>query len=397
MALSAILDGIDDSELLSVLDSPYTTGHPSFFSGRALWRAYLCKFFLKIHCDRDLIDQLKVNGKLRRICGFSERTPSQPTFSRFVNLLSENSGLVLDCLDRLTSELQQLVPDLGDHVAIDSTDVRTCGNPNRKTLSDQQAKWGVKHSTRAKKDGEGGSKVKKDKTEYFFGYKLHTLADARYGIPLGFAFTPGNESDSRWLPEVVREVCGRQPWLKPKYLIADRGYDSNENHQFVYQQGINSIIHIRVSTEKKPLYDNTTGAPTCLGGKPMEYVGTDPDNGSHLFRCPAGGCELKQRGTKAVLHCQDGASEEPEKNLRVLGTVARQSNEWKSLYRLRWSIERLFSSLKRSRGLESHSYWDRDNIYLHATTSLLTWQATALARARAGDKKHLRRMGVRLA
>ena len=387
MALSAVLDGIDDSDLLSALNSPYTTGRPASFPQRALWRAYLCKFFLKISCDRDLIEQLKVSRKLRHICGFEDSIPSQATFSRFVDRLSKNSDLVLNCLDLLTSELRILVPDLGEHLAIDSTDISSFGNPNRKTRSDQNAKWGVRH----------GSRTKKGETEYFFGYKLHTLADARHGIPLGFVFAPGNKSDTALLPKVVSEVCERQSWLQPKYLIADRGYDSLDNHKYVYQRGIIPIIHIRVGQEKAPVYHNTAGAPICLSGKPMKYVRTDPENGSHLFRCPSGGCHLKQNGTKAVLHCQDEVWEDPQNNLRVLGIVSRQSREWKSLYRLRGSIERLFSGLKRSRALESHCYWDEDNIYLHATTSLLTWQATALARARAGDVEHLRCMRVRLA
>ena len=387
MPLSVVLDGIDDSDLLSALNSSPLIGRPRSFSTNALWRAYLCKFFLKIRCDRDLIERLKVDDKLRRICGFNQCAPSRATFSRFVDHLSQNSELVLNCLDHLTSELRELIPDLGDYLAIDSTDVRTCGNPNRKTRSDSEARWGVRNSSRAPKD----------QVEYFFGYKLHTLADARHGIPLGFVFTPGNQNDSPLLPEVVRVVCERQQWLRPQYLIADRGYDSKQNHAFADQRGIIPIIHIKMNKKRAPVYDNVAGAPTCLSGEPMKFVRTDPESGSHLFRCPSGGCDLKQNGTKAVLHCQHEVWEDPQNNLRILGIVARQSKQWKSLYKLRGSIERLFGSLKRSRGLENHTYWERDNIYLHATTSLLTWQATALERARMGDLRHLKWMNVRLA
>ena len=65
------------------------------------------------------------------------------------------------------------MPGLGDEVAVDSTAVRTHSNPNRKHVSDPYAEWGVKNSAKAK---EGGK-------EFFFGFKVHMVADAVYGIP----------------------------------------------------------------------------------------------------------------------------------------------------------------------------------------------------------------------
>ena len=74
----------------------------------------------------------------------------------------------------VTDRLKEWLPDLGDEVAVDSTAVRAHSNPNRKHVSDSDAEWGVKNSAKAK---EGG-------TEYFFGFKVHMVADATYGVPL---------------------------------------------------------------------------------------------------------------------------------------------------------------------------------------------------------------------
>ena len=78
---------------------------------------------------------------------------------------------------------------------------------------DVDAHWGVKHSVKSK---EGG-------IEYFFGYKVHTIADVNYGIPLGFVLTPGNKGGTQLLPTVLRKSKQVHRWLQPQFLLADRG------------------------------------------------------------------------------------------------------------------------------------------------------------------------------
>ena len=128
----------------------------------------------------------------------------------------------------------------------------------------------------------------------------------------------------------------------------------------------------------------------------MDYVRTDPETVPHLFRCPAGGCDLKTKGTRAIIHCDGEFWESPETNPRVLGPVPRFSNAWKRLYSMRMSIERLFRSFKHSRALEGHCLRGMRKISLHATLTALTFQATVLARLRAGDVERMRRMTVRV-
>ena len=164
--------------------------------------------------------------------------------------------------------------------------------------------------------------------------------------------------------------------------------------------GIIPVIHIRKPTAQDGLYDGiytAEGKPTCIGQQPMEYVRTDPETGAHLFRCQAGGCPLKTEGTRAVIHCDSEVWEAQDANLRVLGPLPRFTDAWKRLYRLRMSIERVFRSLKHSRGLEGHSVRGLRKITLQATLSVLTYQMTALARLRAKDPDRMRQMTVKVA
>ena len=91
--------------------------------------------------------------------------------------------------------------------------------------------------------------------------------------------------------------------------------------------------------------------PTCVGLAPMEYVGSDPQRG-HLFRCPPEGCHLRDR--KGVRYCHDEKWLNRKDNPRLFGQIPRWSREWKALYRLRQSVERVFKSMKESRRLKGH-------------------------------------------
>ena len=83
-------------------------------------------------------------------------------------------------------------------------------------------------------------------------------------------------------------------------------------------------------------------------------------------------------------------------DLRELGFILRGSDEWVSHYNKRTTIERTFRSMKHSRNLEEHRYLTMAKVELHATLSLLTYQATMLARVKAGDIENLRQMRVKV-
>ena len=181
---------------------------------------------------------------------------------------------------------------------------------------------------------------------------MHLLSDATYGLPLDFIITPANDSDSPMLPPVVQQARETYPWLKPKFLLADKGYDALSNHECLVQQRTIPVIHLRKPKEgtlHDGIYDEN-GSPTCQGMVSMDYIRTDKASGHHLFRCPPDGCDLKLKGNGAVRYCNSETWENPADNLRVIGIIPRASKTWKKLYAKRMSVERVFRSLKHSRG-----------------------------------------------
>ena len=356
-----------------------------------MFRAFCTKYLLGERFTVGLIERLHSSPKLREICGL-DSIPSESTFSRFFSRLArlpEPDAL----LNEMVEKLRELLPGLGQDVAIDSTDIESYANPNRTVVRDTEATWGRRTTKSSSKS--------KEKTEPFFGYKMHALNDAVYGVPLVHIVHPANLSDSPELPRLVEKAQATFGWLDPEHLLGDRGYDSQANHKFLVSRGIAPIIHVRKPTAHDGLYDglfDKNGFPVCGDGKtPMDYIRT-ASNGHHLFRCPPGGCDLKAKSTGAMRYCDiPDYWQDPADNLRAVGVVARASPEWKELYNRRQIIERMFGSMKRSRLLNRHQYLRRRKIEMNITMSVLTYLATMLVRVLAGDMDRIRRMRIGVA
>ena len=78
------------------------------------------------------------------------------------------------------------------------------------------------------------------------GSKHHVLTDL-HGVPLVAKVTKANEDDRKQLVPMVDQapaVAGKAgaPRRRPKYLLADRGYDSDPHRQQLRARGIEPVI-----------------------------------------------------------------------------------------------------------------------------------------------------------
>ena len=189
----------------------------------------------------------------------------------------------------------------------------------KEPYSDPEARWGV----RTNADAEDG-------IEHFYGYKLHLICDAIHGVPLAYEVLPANRNDSPTLPGLVNQVMAKRPGLKPRYLMADKGYDALSNYQRLNDLRINRV-------------------------------------GMTQY------CDIE--------YCETLESDA----LRKVGRLVRTTSRWKRLYKRRASVERAFRSLKRSRLLNQRQFRGLAKLRLHSSLALLTYCATMLARVRAGE------------
>ena len=363
------------------------------FPPEAMLRLVWLKFIVPERYNVQLLERLRSSPQLLEICGLSA-VPSESTLSRFIRLLADHTDLTEGAIASVVSRLHEELPDVGEVISIDATDIAAYGNPRRNPPIDEDAAWGVR-TRKGKSSRPRNSKP----TENFYGYKAVFLADATHHIPLAFTLMPANTGESPQLPPLTEKTLKTYNWLKPKYLVADRGYDTISNHRFLVDKGVVPIIHLRKAANT-PLHHGiytATGSPTCLGGKEMTYVRTDQDSGKHLYRCPAEGCDRFRDGKRNLLvRCEDSHWEDPNDDLRVIGVVARQSEQWKALYRKRQGVERFFGTAKRSRLLDRHQYLSMKKVRSHIALSTLTYTATMLARTLVGDVEHMRHMRIRV-
>ena len=224
--LASVFEEIDRTNIIYELEKNYKTGRRGY-SKRAMFRAYVTDFVIGFKYFNSTILLLRDNAEIRAMCGF-ESLPFRTTFNRFNNNMQYYDDAIESAIAQTINRLKVELPDLGDIVAVDSTAVHTYSNPNRKVKSDPEAKWGVKHTAKGK-DG----KV----TEWFIGYKAHMVSDATYGLPLASITTPGNASDMVYLPKIIDKTKETFDWFHPVAVLADRGYDSKKNNNYLWGTG----------------------------------------------------------------------------------------------------------------------------------------------------------------
>ena len=372
-------------------------------------RVYFAKHLLNEEFDNQFLERVADSAELRAVLGIGEAVPSPTVFSRFRSRLVQHRPLLDDCIAKFIDRIRHLLPaqfkkpgkpmkqlaSLGEMVAVDSTVIRSWANGNNGLgnrthipVTDPDARWGYKNSG-SSKDSE---------PVFIFGYRIHLMVDATHGLPIGYIVTSANESDNNYLMPLVKQALRRHGWMRIKTVLADRGYDDGKLFASLWKMGVDPIIHIKKPTAKDKLYDGVyskRGSPMCLGNQEMAFVQTDPTDGKHQFRCPDGGCHLKNKSGWNVRYCDIEHAEDPANNLRALGgRTARASKEWRQKYAKRQSVERFIRSTKASRGLEHHRQRRQKRIELLAATSVLTYLATALARLEAGDYRNMRLMRI---
>ena len=182
----------DVAPLLERLKAYRPTGRPGY-PLYAMWCAYVVSFALNLPSTNALIRMLDSSLELRLLCGFNI-LPHRTTFNRFIKRLDDHLDLVNECLRPITNQIGEELDGFGEKVAPDSTTIRTHGNPNRKRLSDPEATWTKKNSSRSKTS---------DGKEWHYGYKLHLVADATYGLPIVGYVTTASRNDSPELPNLL--------------------------------------------------------------------------------------------------------------------------------------------------------------------------------------------------
>ncbi len=386
--LSIVLEALPAEALISALEKEHWTGRKGY-SVRGMWSALIAGVLRQAHSLADVVRLLERDKDTRIVCGISsDNVPSHDALGRFLKKLVGHTDLLEKCFADLVKEARQLLPGFGTKLVVDSTDIKAYSNGHRQKPSDKDARWGAKGAGHHC----GPSKDKQRDLYYWFGYKLHLVVDALYELPVSFKLTPANESDTTHMEALLKKAGVDQPGSRPKVVIADKGYDSQDNNKFIFAEcQAAPIIPIReVKGMQMPDICNAKGTPLCSCGMEMTYWGRD---GNYLkYRCPEavgkGVCKSRFKCTASpygyVLKLP--IADDPRRH----PPVPRESKKWQRLYRLRTAVERVNSRVKDLLGLGRITVKGFSKVTVRSLLSLLVMLAAGVGMARRDRLKELR-------
>ena len=335
----------------------------------SMFKALLLIYLGQADSERDIAEKLQFDVRLQSLCGFDFfDTPSHVSFHDFRERLG--SELFYDLFHQLIAQAIAIgvIKDV-IHSAIDATHL--WANSNRfgikvcqctgkcqclKKYSDPDARWGHKTQTYS-----------------FFGYKVHLIVDTQSQLPIEAIVTSGEMPDNTQAADLIDGAIQHHPEVSISSSAMDAAYDDTDVYKHCVIKDIHPIIPLNPRNHEKDTFSvnpqvdmDTDGCFFCSITK-LRLVknGTDPKRKGRLkLICPPTGerkdcpfrascCPTSKVGRTFYLY--------PLRDIRLLGTIPRDSDEWKLLYRQRTAVERTNSSLKspthkldepRVRGLE---------------------------------------------
>jgi IS5 family transposase len=239
---------------------------------KALARAFVVKACLNLSETNDLIERLRVDKTLRKICGWETigQIPSESTFSRAFKEFAA-AALVDTVHEALIKEYasEKIVFQVSrDSTAIPAREKpiralklakpkRGRGRPKKGEVVESSRKTRLKPQITQTAEqsiaelpkvcDRGAKKGSKGNIEYWTGYKFHVDV-AEGGIPISAVTTSASVHDSQVAIPLEKLSSSRVRYF---YCLMDTGYDADLIHEACRQEDHVPIIALRPQRKKK--------------------------------------------------------------------------------------------------------------------------------------------------
>lgn len=363
--LVLVLGALDLDPLLRRLDRRRGRGRRGY-SLRVMLQAVVAGWVYNLHSMAELRRELLRNGSLRILVGISSvgQVPSEDALSRFFARLAQQGEHVDELHARVIAQIRELDPEIGKHVAIDSTAIKAWANGNRSQPADQDASWGCK-----------GHK-EKGESAWWFGYKEHLAVDTRAELVLAYKTTTASESDAKNLEPLLEKLDGLLPAGHLEAVMADAQYDSQENHEAIWiREALPIIDHNDRGWGPAPGYTKE-GCPLCDCGRPMRFLGRDR--------------VYVKYGSGVGCTCRDGRLIRRwriDDDVRLHPPLPRHTKKWERLYDERTAVERVNSRGKEHGRWRSLKHRGLAKAHVHCALTMLVQAAGCLGMMQAGRRE----------
>jgi hypothetical protein len=237
-AVGDVAELLDSPEVAALIDalSPRGRGRKGF-GPRALVGACLVKTLFALPTWTRVAALIAEHPGLQDALGGS---PSCWACYRFTVKLRENQPALADCLDAVTAELQDALPEYGVDVAIDASDLPAyangqryvySGGPERERFSDPDASWGHRSAVSTRSAGS------------FYGFKVHAAVCARTDLPVAWRIETAKRNESLFVAPLLDAARARG--FRPETCAMDKGYDNNRVMDETRERGAVPIVCLR--------------------------------------------------------------------------------------------------------------------------------------------------------
>lgn len=268
----------------------------------------------------------------------TDALPYQLLFDIFKTVFVDRShelGLLSDTQDISTSG--------------DGTPVVTYARPRYKKICDCKEK-GIPHCDcdrfYSQPDCDTGWDSSRER--FFNGYHMYTYTacGSFYDLPLMPFLYKASQHDSISLVKSLNVFsCAYKDYVFSRMLL-DSAHDAMPIYRYLNHLGIQPFIDLNKRNSGNTKYNDEftispDGIPLCKKGLPMKDCGLDKKRGRRKFRCPL--------AADGVVNCDGNCSDSPygrcvyfytKDNPRFFPLIARDSDEWKEIYKRRTSSER---------------------------------------------------------
>lgn len=430
--LRLVLETLPDEELMQDLEAERRRRRNEY-PLRAVWNSILAGVVFQHPSIASLRRELSRNGELRWVCGFDptlgdKAVPPPPVYTRFLYKLLKRQEQVQGMFEQLVDRLTELLPNFGERLAVDGKPLPSFGRRRNESetadgRSERDADTGVKTYRGVSKDGRPWERVKS-----WFGFQVVTIIDSESELPVAFHVTSASCSETKELLPLMEELSVKHPQLvsRAKVLTGDKGFDSAEIHQRLWQSyGVKGVIDTREMWKEdklRALYDDgggdvivysergdvlcrwrDDGAREEENYRRLQFRGFEADRDSLKYQCPLAGaqarlcpthewCERGCRGTQGRI-----VRIPLSKDRRIFTPIARSSGKWRREYKQRSAVERYHSRLDVSFGFEKHTIRGLRKMSLQMSVALVVMLSLAVGHIEAEERELMRSLVRRAA
>jgi hypothetical protein len=416
----------------SFLDSYYLNlGCNRKFDLSSILSSLIIMHIFKIPTTTLLCVFLSLSTEIRDFCQFNDAIPDETFFSRFKTSFEKQiadffNSMALN-VNEICITLDESLPKndskkgFSSMLIYDTSGLKPKVKENNpKTLASEIKKQKVYAKIIGNKAfnpyavayknmpkfAESNSNIRLDFVNGHFGYfykfgmltnglgiplKIHFFDDDFYSSVKSHFETPEEQKynfDNASLKPVLQPFLKSFPFNNFKIFLGDSEFDSYDNFAFLKSCKFQKVFIPINNRNTKNLVDslvNADGTPICPLDKSLFLPDGSCKGKNRSLRlkyvCPKSIriktnwkclCENPCRETKSTVTIY----KYPDKNFRLYPGVQRCSDEWNQTYKIRASIERELSSLKKNPCIESprttNTTTMRTDLYLSAITKLIT-------------------------